>query len=104
MEIETVLYLVGPKARPPFGLVADHLWGPDANIDSDGDSRFPTDGAWTELSLSLRAEEDQYVHIDPVSTVPLILKIRSGNARLAAKAASFLQGVTGGAIEKNLAS
>lgn len=101
MEDETVLYLVDPDSRPPFGLVADHLWGADANIDSDGDSRFPNDSEWTELFLLLRgAEEVQHVQVDPVSTAPLVLQIRSPVAELTEKTASFLSGLTGGRIER----
>lgn len=53
MVIESVFYLVAPRDRPPYGRVADHLWGSKANIDSDGNSRTPDDTQWTELSLIL---------------------------------------------------
>jgi hypothetical protein len=43
MSTDPTLYLVGPDARPAYYLVAEHLWGTDANIDSDGDSATPDD-------------------------------------------------------------
>ena len=77
MLSQTVVYLVAPGERPPFGQVADHLWGPEANVDSDGNSRTPDDTQWTELSLFLRGADDAEVHVDPVATCPLTLQIRS---------------------------
>lgn len=41
---------------PACYLVAEHLWGPGCNIDSDGDSKTPDDRHWTELTLTLRTE------------------------------------------------
>lgn len=97
---ETVFYLVDPHERPPYGRVADILWGPDANIDSDGDSRTPDDTQWTELSLILRDGADEaQIHIDPVSDFPLILEIKSFDAGLAERTARFLSDYTKGKIE-----
>lgn len=53
MTADLTLYLVAPVVRAPYYQMAKHLWGPDANTDSDGDSASPDDGQWTELSLSL---------------------------------------------------
>lgn len=100
MLIESVFYLVGSLDRPPYGWVADHLWGSKANIDSDGNSRTPDDTQWTELSLILRGSEGEAeIHIDPVAASPLVLKIRSPNAGLAERTALFLRNHTAGTIE-----
>ncbi|TLP59182.1 MULTISPECIES: hypothetical protein [Pseudomonas] len=97
---QTVFYLVDPHERPPYGRVADNLWGTEANIDSDGDSRTPDDTQWTELSLILRDGVDEaQIHIDPISDRPLILKIRSFDADLVERTARFLSEYTKGKIE-----
>ena len=105
MLIESVFYLVSPGDRPPYGRVADHLWGSKANIDSDGNSRTPDDTQWTELSLILRDNDGEAeIHIDPVAVFPLVLKIRSPNAGLAERTAIFLSDQTAGTIEPSLSS
>ncbi len=97
---ETVFYLVDPRDRPPYGWVADNLWGSETNVDSDGNSCTPDDTQWTELSLMLRACADgAQVHIDPVATAPLVLQIRSPDASLAERTARFLSEHTKGNIE-----
>lgn len=91
MQNDTILYLISPQRRPPCYFLSDYLWGINANIDSDGNSRWPDDTEWAELSLILRdGEEDVQVHVDPVSTDPLILQIRSPNADLAKRTATYL--------------
>lgn len=97
MKTETVLYLVSPGPRPAYYEIANHLWGPGANIDSDGNSETPEDTTWTELTVAPRSgNKDQIVHIDPVSESPLVLKIRSPSALLVKKTMEFLSGFTGG--------
>jgi hypothetical protein len=91
------IYLIAPGPRQFFGDVADHLWGPGCDVDSDGnaDDR-PSDG-WTELTVILRPDYDQRVDIDPLDDrEPLVLVIRSQQEALARQAANFLQSVAGG--------
>lgn len=104
MLSQTVVYLVAPGERPPFGQVPDHLWGPAANVDSDGNSRTPDDTQWTELSLFLRGADDVEVYVDPVATSPLTLQIRSSNAYLVERTARFLSEKTMGRIELSMPS
>lgn len=100
---EFVFYLVDRRDRPPYGWVADKLWGSEANVDSDGNSRTPDDTQWTELSLILRDDGDEAeIHIDPVVASPLILKIRSPNAGLAEQTAQFLSEHTQGIIKLSM--
>lgn len=104
MRIDSVLYLVDPGARPAYYLVAEHLWGADANIDSDGDSSSTDDIHWTELSLRLRGGgQDAEVHVDPISTQPLVLKIRSSDASIVRRVAEYLQEHSGGTIREQVA-
>ncbi|QPI53295.1 hypothetical protein IV454_16145 [Massilia antarctica] len=94
-------YLRNPGPRPAFSRLAEHLWGADADIDSDGDSTHPEDAGWTGLTLILRASPDrQRVDVVPVSQDPLVLAIRSADASLAARALGHLQEHAGGTIER----
>jgi len=94
------IYLIGPGPRPFSGDVAEQLWGPGCNYDSDGnDDRAPPDG-WTELTVALRPVcDEQRVDVDPLDDrEPLVLVIRSENEELARKAAIFLQSEAGGEL------
>jgi hypothetical protein len=103
MSTDPTLYLVGPDARPAYYLVAEHLWGTDANIDSDGDSATPDDCRWTELSLRLRdGAEDAVVPVDPILDKPLILAIRSPDAGIVRRVAEYLQSHSGGTIREHV--
>lgn len=105
MTADLTLYLVAPGVRPPYYQVAKHLWGPDANIDSDGNSASPDDCQWTELSLSLRdSAHGVGVHVDPISNDPLVLAIRSVDADLVRRAAEYLRDYSGGTIREHVAS
>src|SRR5262249_50280941 len=91
--------LIAPGPRPFWGDVAEHLWGPGCNYDSDGNAdQAPPDG-WTELTVSLRPDCEQRVDIDPLDDrEPLILVIRSDDEELARKAAIFLRSEAGGGL------
>ena len=82
----------GAARRPGYWKLAAHLWGPDCNIDSDGNSRTPDDEEWTELTLSLRGEPGQSVTVDPIAGQPATLAIRSSDPALAEKVVAFLDG------------
>jgi len=89
-----------PGLRPYFGDVAEHLWGPGCNYDSDGnEDEAPPDG-WTELTVALRpVRNEQRVDVDPLDDrEPLVLVICSENEELARKAAIFLQSEAGGEL------
>jgi hypothetical protein len=92
MPNDTVLFLVNPGPRPPLARVADHLWGSDADFDSDGNSSDPSDTNWTELTVQARPDPDDLnrVDVDPVSESPLVLKVVSSSTALAERAAHFL--------------
>ena len=63
-------HLSEPGPRPPYYAVAEHLWGPGCNIDSDGDS-FPRDASnWTELTIVLRSGFGRRVDVDPANDAP----------------------------------
>lgn len=88
MRFEFRIHAPGP--RPPFLLVAEHLWGAGIDFDSDGDSRTPDDPNWTELTVIRRGESSERVDVDPVSESPLVLKVVSESRDLALRLANFL--------------
>ena len=76
-------FLVNPGPRPPYYLVGRHLWGTQADWDSDGDSDTPDATDWTELTAALRPQLAARVDIDPIhDTGPLVLWVRSESADL----------------------
>ncbi len=87
--------VIGP--RPPFSLVANELWGPHIDFDSDGNSASATDPSWTELTVTRRPEYDERVDIDPIDGQPSMLVIQSDSKGLAEKVRDFL--VQFGAVE-----
>jgi hypothetical protein len=100
MQRQYKLRLKNPGPRPTFYSVAEHLWGPGCNTDSDGNSATPEDPNWTELSLFLRGSSpSEQVDVDPVSVAPLVLEIRSPSQALCERVARYLAGVAGGEIE-----
>ena len=93
------IYLIAPGPRPFSGDVAEHLWGPGCNYDSDGNDDQASPDGWTELTVSLRPDCEQRVDIDPLDDrEPLILVIRSDDEELARKAAIFLRSEAGGEL------
>lgn len=91
--------VVKPGPRPPYYKVAEHLWGPGCNIDSDGNSEEPEDDQWTELAIELRDGEGKRVDVDPVSMTPLILQVRSSSFQLAEAVAVFIVQQSGGELQ-----
>src|SRR5262245_14148627 len=93
------IYLIAPDPRPFFGDVAEHLWGPGCDCDSDGNADQALPDGRTELTVALRPGCDQRVDIDALDDrEPLILVIRSEHEALAREAAIFLQSVAGGEL------
>ena len=69
------IFLIAPGPRPFFGDVAEHLWGPGRDIDSDGNADDPLSDRWTELTLILRPDYEQRVDIDPLDDrEPIIIQ------------------------------
>ena len=96
------LYLISPGPRPFFGEVAEHLWGPGCDYDSDGNADPPFSDGWTELTVALRPECEERVDIDPLDDrEPLVLVIHSEHEALARKAAIFLRSTAGGELSND---
>lgn len=84
---ECIVELAGEM--PPFYQLAEFLWWPNVDIDSDGNSDHPESTSWDELTLILRSDESQRVDIDPVRHGRL--KVRSDNEELLGKVISYLR-------------
>lgn len=92
-------YLISPGKRPQWETVAHHLWGNECDFDSDGNANEALAGGWTELTVSLRPECKERVDVDPIdNNQPLVLVVQSESAKLAKKAALFLQSRSGGML------
>ena len=85
---EIFIQINGP--RPPCHEVAVHLWGEEADYDSDGNSETPDSQSWTELTIEKRPQEGLRVDVDPISLNPLVLKVISEHEELAESVAQFL--------------
>lgn len=87
-------------ARPPFGEVVDHVYGVDADVDTDGDSLAPSATDWTWLYMCQRRTENA-----PVVEATLledhngVMIVVSDDMRLANLAADFLAERSGGLVE-----
>ena len=101
MDIPVTKFFVRtPKPRPHFYTVAEFLWGEGVSIDSDGDCAFPDDRTWTELTAERRTGDGR-VDVDPVSTEPLTLVVRSSSSELAARTAYYLARYTDGMVAES---
>src|SRR5262245_766927 len=93
------IYLTAPGPRPFSGDVAEHLWGPGCDYDSDGNDDQALPDGWTELTVALRPGCEQRVDIDRLDDrEPLVLVIRSEHKELARIAALFLRSEAGGEL------
>lgn len=91
-----LLQIKGPM--PPFGEVADALWGTSVDVDSDGDSDTPESTNWRELTLILRANEQERIDIDPYEGDSNLLCVRGSSMELVESVVSFLVSV--GAVQR----
>jgi hypothetical protein len=87
-RFEFLVEIHGP--RPPYGRVAEQLWGTGVDFDSDGNSASAEDPNWTELTVIRRPEHIDRVDVDPVSESPLVLRVSSPSRDLALLVATFL--------------
>lgn len=70
---------------PPFIKIADALYGKDADVDSDGNSKTAKSTNWNELTLILRNDTKQRLDIDPDELDKKYLFIRSEKKTLVTK-------------------
>jgi hypothetical protein len=98
MSYQFRLFVEVGGPRPPYGALIDYLWGVGTDVDSDGDSRTPDDGEWTELWMAKRPECSEFVSVSPESESPLVLKVASDSRDFAERAASFIARETKGRI------
>lgn len=87
--IKRNLKVIGPM--PKYYAIAEHLWGVDADIDSDGNSYNSESSDWTELTLILRDDETQRVDIDPHEQLHNTLVLSTTNKALEVSVVAFLR-------------
>ena len=87
-------------ARPPFGEVVDHVYGVNANVDTDGDSLAPYATNWTWLYMCQRPTENApIVEATLLEDCNGLMIVVSDDMRLAHLAADFLAERSGGQVE-----
>lgn len=92
--------VTNPGPRPPFGFLAEHLWGAGVDFDSDGNSVTPDDRDWTELTVIRRDASAERVDIYPLEGATLVLRVVSDSRGLAFRAASFLAHESGSSVSE----
>lgn len=75
---------------PSFIEIANDLWGENADIDSDGNSKHPSSTDWNELTLILRSDVTQRIDINPDKNQKDQLILESSNSDLHKKVITFL--------------
>jgi hypothetical protein len=93
-------YLRSPGPRPPFGQVVDHAFGPNAHVDTDGNSSTPNATDWTELYIALRPDHSPVVDICPTDASENSLRIEATSSHLAERVAEFLLAHCGGELQR----
>jgi hypothetical protein len=80
--------------------VVKHVYGPTANVDTEGNSATPKSVDWTWLYMKLRpAMEEPLVEVFPWQEDATILCVSSEDEALARKVAEYLHQRCGGALE-----
>ncbi len=87
--IEVEIEIIGPM--PAYYKIADHIWGVDADIDSDGNSETAESTDWNELTIILRSNREQRIDIETISTNPKLLLLCASSEDLSGSAIQFLR-------------
>ncbi|WP_155856858.1 hypothetical protein [Caulobacter sp. Root1472] len=97
-------FIHSPGPRPPFGSVVDHVYGPAANVDTDGDSDPASSTEWTWLYMQLRPRQGEpVVEVTMIDEMGSVLRVASDDLALATRTAEFLALQTGGALGRRSA-
>lgn len=75
---------------PPYGSVADALWGVGCDFKSDGNASHRTDQNWTELTMILRPDWSERIDIDPSPEIPKNIVIHASSEALLEKVYQYL--------------
>lgn len=92
------MYLKPVDSRPDFRLVKVWLWGENHETDSYGNSFNPADRDWTELYLSSRKKDNEYIDIYPICENPPVLQIKGSAIEIILQTAYFLCVETNGQL------
>ena len=87
--IEVEIEIIGPM--PAYYKIADHIWGVDADIDSDGNSETADSTDWNELTIILRSDREQRIDIETISKKKNSLLLCASSNELSESAMRFLR-------------
>ena len=87
------------RDRPDFRVFIDLLYGPDWNVDTDGDSFPVSSRTWTDLYIADRQTGCPPVVIQALNSLPATFSVESTSERLEQLAALYLYLYAGTAIE-----
>ena len=87
--IEVEIEIIGPM--PAYYKIADHIWGVDADIDSDGNSETAESTDWNELTIILRSDREQRIDIETISSKENSLLLCASSKELSESAMRFLR-------------
>lgn len=94
------VYLLGPGDLPAFDDIAQYLWGTAVETGLLGDAPSVHADGWFSMTLFLRSDPDrQYVDVEPVLLVPLVLAIQSPDRGLATKTLAYVKKHAGGKVK-----
>lgn len=104
-DYEHDFFIHSPGSRPAFVSVVDHVYGPGANVDTDGDSNPADSTEWTWLYMQLRpAPNEPVVEVTMMDETFAVMRVASDDLLLATKAAEFLADTTGGKLSRSAAT
>ena len=87
------------KNRPDFRVFVDLLYGPERNVDTDGDSNIVTSRSWRYLYIADRESDDPSVEIYEGEKDPDTFEVVSESQELETLAALYLYLYCGASIK-----
>ncbi|KCZ53182.1 hypothetical protein HY29_17600 [Hyphomonas beringensis] len=97
----TELVVTVDKPRPDFRVFVDLMYGPDRNVDTEGDAINVWSRDWRELYIRDREHDTPRVEIYAAPEQPLKFAVISDDAELAELVALYLYLSCGAVIERN---
>jgi hypothetical protein len=89
------------RDRPDFRAFIDLLYGPNRNVDTDGDSNPVSSRAWSFLYVADRESDDPCVEIHASDDDPAVFVVDSVSSKLEELAALYLFLICGESIRSS---
>lgn len=87
--------------RPDFRYFLDLLYGPERNVDADGNSYPVNSRSWTYLYVKDRESDDPYIEIQASEVDVSRFSVQSDSSRLEVPAVLYLYLTCGGSISSS---